>query len=596
MTDRPIAPPDGDAQPVRRPRTRGEGQWALGYHEPLNPAEQIKKEGAPLDVRERIDRIFAPGGFRSISKQDLRSRLRWWGLYTQRKHGVPGDRTGSAEPEELEDEFFMWRIRIDGGRLTTDQLRAIAYASEVHGRDVADITDRQNVQLHWIRIDDVPELFERIESVGLTSADACGDTPRVILGCPLAGVAADEVIDGTAAIRSVRDRYVGDPEVQNLPRKYKTSISGCAHGCTNPEINDISLQGVVHPTLGPGYDPWVGGGLSTHPMFAKRLGAFVPPERVEEVWFGVTTLFREYGYRRSRNHARLKFLVKDWGAEKVRAVLEEEFLSSALPDGPPAIVSPMTTRNHVGAQLQRDGRVSVGFATRAGRISGHQLRLVADLADRFGSGAVALTAQQQVVVTGVAPERSDALVADLEALDLLVKPSAFRKGTMACTGIEFCKLAIGETKGRAQWLTSELERRLPDFGEEIRIHVNGCPNSCARFQVADIGLMAALRVRPDGTKSDAFLVHLGGTMGGADGAGAAGAEGAAESVAGSALGRKVKGVKIYAEDAADYLELLLTRYRHRRGETDTFASYVASLDAEGLARFAAPKEPTGALR
>jgi sulfite reductase (ferredoxin) len=184
----------------------------------------------------------------------------------------------------------------------------------------------------------------------------------------------------------------------------------------------------------------------------------------------------------------------------------------------------------------------------------------------------------------VAPERSDALVSDLDALDLLARPSAFRKGTMACTGIEFCKLAIGETKGRAQWLTSELERRLPDFGEEIRIHVNGCPNSCARFQVADIGLMAALRQRPDGTKSDAFLVHLGGAMGGAGGE------------AGSALGRKVKGVKIYAEDAADYVEQLLRRYLQRRSGTDTFASYVAALDADGLARFAAPKEPTGLLR
>ena len=221
MTDRPTAPPgDPDTRPVRRPRTRGEGQWALGYREPLNTAEQIKKEGAPLDVRERIDRIFAPGGFRSISKQDLRNRLRWWGLYTQRKQGVPGDRTGSAEPEELEDEFFMWRIRIDGGSLTTDQLRAIAHASEYRGRDVADVTDRQNVQLHWIRIEDVPELFEGIETVGLTSVDACGDTPRVILGCPLAGVAADEVIDARPAIRAVRDRYIGDPEVQNLPRKY----------------------------------------------------------------------------------------------------------------------------------------------------------------------------------------------------------------------------------------------------------------------------------------------------------------------------------------------------------------------------------------
>ena len=309
----------------------------------------------------------------------------------------------------------------------------------------------------------------------------------------------------------------------------------------------------------------------------------------------MTTLFREYGYRRSRNHARLKFLVKTGAPRRSVQVLEEEFLVVAAPGRPRghrvAACDPEPRRRAAAARrsVLRRLRDARGADQRAPAAAGRRPR------GPLRVGAVALTAQQQVVVTGVAPERSDALVADLEALDLLVKPSAFRKGTMACTGIEFCKLAIGETKGRAQWLTSELERRLPDFGEEIRIHVNGCPNSCARFQVADIGLMAALRVRPDGTKSDAFLVHLGGTMGGADGAGA-GAEGAAESVAGSALGRKVKGVKIYAEDAADYLELLLTRYRHRRAESDTFASYIASLDAEGLARFAAPKEPTGALR
>jgi sulfite reductase (ferredoxin) len=569
MTDRTAAV----APRSSPPRRRGEGQWGLGYREPLNTAEQIKKEGAPLEVRERIERIFAPGGFRSISKQDLRNRLRWWGLYTQRKQGVPGERTGSAEPEELEDEFFMLRIRIDGGRLTSEQLRAIAWVAERHGRDLADVTDRQNVQLHWIRIEDVPAIFERIEATGLTTADACGDTPRVILGCPLAGVAGDEVIDPTLAIRAVADRYVGDPELQNLPRKFKSSISGCRHGCTNPEINDVSLQGVVHPELGPGYDLWVGGGLSTTPMFARRLGAFVEPDRVAEAWGGVATLFREYGYRRSRNHARLKFLVKDWGPETVREVLEAEFLDRPLPDGPAAAVAPMATRNHVGVQPQRDGRVSVGFAPRAGRIAGHQLRLVADLSERFGEGRLAFTPQQQVVIVDVAAERAPDLVADLEALDLLVTPSSFRKGTMACTGIEFCKLAIGETKGRAYWLTAELEARLPDFDEEIRIHVNGCPNSCARFQVADIGLMAALQPRADGTRSDAFLVHLGGSMGG---------EGS------SSFGRKVKGVKIYAEDAADYVELLVRRYRQRRTSGDTFASFVAGLNADQLARFAAP--------
>jgi sulfite reductase (ferredoxin) len=568
-------------------RPRGEGQWGLGYREPLNVAEQIKKEGGGLDVRERIDRIFAPGGFRSIGKQDLRTRLRWWGLYTQRKQGVPGERTGSAEPEELEDEFFMLRIRIDGGGMTSDQLRAIAWASERFGRDVADVTDRQNVQLHWIRIEDVPVIFERIEAVGLTTQEACGDTPRVILGCPLAGVTVAEVLDATPAIRAVAARFVGDPAFANLPRKYKTSISGCAAQCTNPEINDVSFVGVVGHDGTPGFDLQVGGGLSTNPMFAQRLGAFVEPDRVAEVWAGVTGLFREYGYRRSRNHARFKFLVKDWGPDRVRDVLQAEFLDAPLPDGPPPAAAGMSAREHMGVMPQRDGRVSVGFAPRAGRIAGHQLREVAELADLFGGGSVRATVQQKLVITDVEGSASAELIERLDTLDLRAQPDPFRRGTMACTGIEFCKLAIGETKGRAQWLTAELAERFPGFDEDIRIHVNGCPNSCARFQVADIGLMSALQARPDGTKSDAFLVHLGGTMGGPEGA-------AAET--GSAFGRKVKGVKIYAEDAADYVELLLRRYLRDRGDGDSFSSFVNRLDADGLARFAAPPISHGELR
>ena len=569
MTDRPTAP-------VRTHRPRGEGQWGLGYHEPLNGAEQIKKEDDGLHVRERIERIFAPGGFRSIGKQDLRSRMRWWGLYTQRKQGVPGERTGSAEPEELEDEFFMMRIRVDGGAMDGEQLRAIAWASERYGRDVADVTDRQNVQLHWIRIEDVPAIWERIEATGLSTQEACGDTPRVILGCPLAGVAADEVLDATPDVRAVSARFVGDPAFSNLPRKYKTSISGCAVHCTNPEINDVSFTGVIGGGGQAGYDLSVGGGLSTNPMFAARLGAFVPRERVPEVWAGVTGLFREYGYRRSRNHSRFKFLVKDWGAERVREVLEREFLDAPLPDGPSPAPRPMSARDHVGVFPQRDGRVFVGFAPRAGRIAGHQLRLVADLAERYGSGSVRATPQQKLVIVDVDPSRADELVKELDGLDLRARPDAFRRGMMACTGIEFCKLAIGETKGRAQWLSSELAERLPGFDEEIRIHVNGCPNSCARFQVADIGLMSALHTRPDGTRSDAFLVHLGGTMG-EDGA----------------FGRKVKGVRVYAEDAADYLEALLRRYLRDRDGEGSFAEYVNRLDDAALARFAAPPTREG---
>ena len=560
---------------ARKPRPRGQGQWALGYHEPLNPAERVKRDDDGLNVRDRIEGIFSKQGFRSIGPQDLRSRMRWWGLYTQRKQGVPGGQTATAEPEELEDEFFMMRIRIPGGRMTTEQLRAVAWASERHGRDVADVTDRQNIQLHWIRIEDVPAIWERLEASGLSTQEACGDTPRVMLGCPLAGIDANEILDATPYLVETERRYVADPSFSNLPRKYKTSIAGCRQQCAQHEINDVSFVGVDRGGEA-GFDLWVGGGLSTNPHFAVRLGTFVEPDRVPDVWAGVTGVFRDYGYRRQRNRARLKFLVADWGPERFREVLEKEYLGGPLPDGPAPEPSPMAQRDHVGAFPQRDGRCYVGFAPKAGRILGHQLRLVADLADAYGGGRVTTTTQQKMVVPDVDPDRVDELAARLDELDLRVRPSAFRKGMMACTGIEFCKLAITETKGRAQWLYQELEERLPGFDEPIRIHVNGCPNSCARFQIADIGLMGAVLPRPDGTKSEAFLVHLGGQLGERP-----------------SLGRKAKGVRIYAEDAADYVETLLRRYLRGRNGHSSFATFIGSLSDDELARFA---EPEGGAR
>jgi sulfite reductase (ferredoxin) len=547
------------------PRTvTGQGQWALGYREPLNPNERTKKDDDPLHVKQRILDIYRYTGFGGIDPADLRSRFRWYGLYTQRAAGIPGGRTAVLEPEELEAEYFMLRIRIDGGRLSNPQLRVIAGIATEFGRDVADVTDRQNVQLHWIRIEDVPEIWRRLDEVGLDTTEACGDTPRVMLGCPLAGVAADEIIDGSAALAEIRDRYIGDPAFSNLPRKYKTSISGCARHCTNHEINDVAFVGVIGPDGAPGYDLWVGGGLSTNPKFAVRLGAFVPPERVAEVWAGVTSVFRDYGYRRSRNHARLKFLMADWGPERFRSVLEKEYLDAPLPDGP-APAPYAGQRGHVGVVAQADGRNAVGFAPRAGRTSGTQLARIAELAAEHGSGAVSTTAQQQLVILGVPSESVSALSAALAAEDLPVRPSAFRTGTIACTGIEFCKLAIVETKVRAQQLTAELERRLPDFGEPVTINLNGCPNSCARFQVADIGFKGSVQSGPDGADVEVYQVHLGGHLGGD-----------------AALGRKFRGLKVLADDAADYVERVLRGYAERRSPGEAFAAYVARAEEAWL--------------
>jgi sulfite reductase (ferredoxin) len=540
--------------PPRRPS--GQGQWALGHLEPLTPQERLKKDDDGLNVRARIETIYSKAGFASIDPSDLRGRMRWWGLYTQRRPGIDGGRTAVLEPEELDDEYFMLRVRVPGGALRGDQLRAIATVATEFGRDVADVTDRQNIQLHWIRIEDVPEIWERLEAVGLSTAEACGDTPRNVLGCPLAGVDVDEVLDATDALLAVNELAVGNKEFSNLPRKYKTAISGCPRQCTAHEINDISFVGVRHDDGRVGFDVWVGGGLSTNPKFAQRLGVFVTPDEVPEVWAGVTRVFREYGYRRLRTRARLKFLVADWGAEKFREVLEsEEFLGRRLTDGP-APTPPAGERDHVGVRRQQDGRFYVGAALRSGRTSGTELTAVADLAERHGSGRVALTIEQKVVVLDVDEPQVGALVAALESRDLVVNPSVFRRGTMACTGIEFCKLAIVETKVRSQELYAELERRLPDFDEPITINVNGCPNSCARFQVADIGLKGMIMGDDEG-----FQVHLGGAIGDDP-----------------AFGRKLRGLKVSAAALPDYVERVLRNYSADRNDGERFASWVRRAD------------------
>jgi sulfite reductase (ferredoxin) len=542
----------------------GQGQWALGFREPLNPNERFKKDDDGLNVRARIENVYSVAGFRSIDPSDLRGRMRWWGLYTQRRPGIEGGRTAILEPEELDDEYFMLRIRIPGGQLTSEQLHVIGGISTDFGRDVADITDRQNVQLHWIRIEDVPEIWRRLEAVGLSTTEACGDTPRNMLGCPLAGVAADEVIDATPYLLETNARFAGDPAFSNLPRKFKTAVSGCSTQCTVHEINDVSFVGVRLPDGTAGFDLWVGGGLSTNPKLAVRLGAFVAPERVAEVWAGVCGVFRDYGYRKSRNRARLKFLVSDWGAEEFRRVLETEYLGSPLDDGPAPPLPAAGSRDHVGVHLQHDGRYYVGAAPSVGRVSGAVLTRLAELADEYGGGRIRTTVEQKVAVLDVPEGNVDALVRELAAIGLEVNPSPFRTGTMACTGIEFCKLAIVETKALGADLTAELEQRLPEFDTPVTINVNGCPNSCARFQLADIGLKGSI---VDG--EEGFQVHLGGHL-----------ASSADDSAG--FGRKLRGLKVTSRQLPEYVERLLRNYVAGRADGEAFASWVERADEAAL--------------
>ena len=580
MTDTALAGASADSaaakRPARanRPAAKPHGQWKVDGTTPLNANETWKQEDDGLNVRERIESIYSKDGFDSIPGQDLHGRFRWWGLYTQRKPGIDGGKTATLEPHELEDKYFMLRVRIDGGALTTEQLRVIGQISVDFGRDSADLTDRQNIQLHWIRVEDIPEIWRRLESNGLSTTEACGDVPRVILGSPVAGIAKDEIIDPTPLIAELGERFIGNPLLSNLPRKYKTAITGHPSQDVVHEINDFALVGVKHPELGIGYDLWAGGALSTNPMLGKRLGAFVTPEQAADVWLGVTSIFRDYGYRRMRTKARLKFLMADWGPEKFRQILEDEYLGYKLADGP-AAPKPSTPGDHVGVHEQKDGKFFIGATPIAGRLSGAQLVKLADTLEARGSYRLRTTPHQKLVVLDVPKDEVEPLVAELDALGLSARPSVFRRGTIACTGIEYCKLAIVETKMTAATAVAELERRLADLAESgqlphaLSLHINGCPNSCARIQTADIGLKGMMLPTPDGDPSPGFQVHLGGGL-------------ASNTREEAGLGRTVRGLKVYVEDLPDYVERVVRKFVADHAEGQTFAEWAHAADEEDL--------------
>lgn len=574
-TENPAA---GAGRPARsRPAQskRSEGQWALGERTPLNANEEWKAKEGGLAVRDRVLSTYAKDGFASIPGEDLRGRMRWWGLYTQRRPGIDGGRTAALEPHELDDEYFMLRVRIDGGAVTLAQLRTLAEISTKYARGTADVTDRQNIQYHWIRIEDVPTIWDMLAKVRLGSTEACGDTPRVVLGSPVAGVAADEIIDGTPAIKAIVKKFVGDPELANLPRKFKTAISGSPHQDVAHEISDVAFVGVVHPEHGPGFDLWVGGGLSTNPMLGQRLGTWVPLDEVPEVWHGVIKIFRDYGYRRLRTRARLKFLMADWGPERFREVLEKEYLGRALIDGPAPALPAQGRHDHVGVHRQKNGKFYVGAAPIVGRVSGDVLAKLADAAEKAGSNRIRFTPEQKIVVLDVVAKRVPDLLDDLDAIGLSARASAFRRGTMACTGIEFCKLAITDTKRTATNLVTELENRLADIpelftldGPALSININGCPNSCARAQIADIGLKGIQVPNPDdpqGPTIEGFQIHLGGGLG-----------------LHAGFGRKLRGLKTSSADLPDYVERIVRRWLAERADDEAFASWVVRATEDDL--------------
>ena len=553
------------ATTTRRQRVRKpEGQWKIDGTAPLNHVEEVKQDGEVLDVYDRVVNIYSKQGFDSIPADDIAPRFKWLGLYTQRRQDLGGELTGQVPDAELQDKYFMMRVRFDGGLVNPERLRAVGEISRDYARSTADFTDRQNIQLHWLRIEDIPAIWEKLDTVGLSPLLGCGDVPRIILGSPVAGVAAEEIIDATPAIERIQREHLPNPEFHNLPRKFKSAISGHSRQDVTHEIQDVAFIGSVHPEHGPGFECYVGGGLSTNPMLAQSLGAWIPLDEVPDVWAGVARIFRDYGYRRLRNRARLKFLVAEWGVEKFRTVLEEEYLGRRLIDGPHQPINP-GYRDHIGIHPQKDGRFYLGVKPTVGHTTGEQLIAIADVAERFGITRIRTTAEKELLFLDV--ERTDlaALAAALDETGLYSQPSEWRRNIISCTGLEFCKLAHATTKSRAVELVDELEERIGDIDVPVRIALNGCPNSCARTQVADIGFKGQTVTDADGNRVEGFQVHLGGSMN-----------------IGANFGRKLRGHKVLADEVGDYVTRVVTHFKQQRTDGETFQEWVQRAAEEDL--------------
>jgi sulfite reductase (ferredoxin) len=512
--------------------------------------ERVKRERAPWSILDDIRR-YARDGFESIPDEDLNIRFRHWGLYTQGDgEGVRGDAV----------RYFMMRVRTPNGALTAPMVRAIADLSDRYARGSLDITNRQNFQLHWLRIEDIPAVWDALAEVGWTSMGACGDDTRTVTGCPLAGVDADEVIDASPVAIAVDRHLNGHDAYANLPRKFKITITGCAHWCSYPEINDIGLTAVRRGDE-IGYSLRVGGGLSTRPHLAERLDAFVRADQVTAVAEAITGLFRDSDeLRRNRAKARMKFLflTQGWTAATFLAEVERrlgERLAPAVEEHPPLD----SYRDHVGVHAQKQpGLTYAGFAVPAGRISPDALRRIADLAEKHGSGTLRTTIMQNIVALNIPVERIDAFRREAAGLPdgITLDATPFRRGVISCTGSQYCKLAIVETKAFSRDIVGELERRMPGFGDQVKVHVTGCPNACGQHWIADVGLQG-VQIELDGTTVDGFDFFLGGAVGRAP-----------------RLARRI-GLRLTATDTPEALERMFRVFLESRQESERFAGWVA---------------------
>jgi sulfite reductase (ferredoxin) len=525
--------------------------------------ERLKRELNPWEAYADIQR-FAREGWDSVPPEWFGAYFRWWGIYTQ------GDGVGAIGGKGGEGKavrHLMVRIRIPNGVLDSRQLRTIADLAEWHGRGIADITVRQNFQLHWVTLESLPEVFQALWLKDVTTMGSCGDVTRNVTGCPVAGLDAEELLDASSLVREATELVNGNAAFYNLPRKFKVSISGCRAWCTYPEINDIGLTAVRHPASSEiGFAVRVGGGLSTDPHLGVKLDAFVPRAQALGVFRAIAEIFRDSDVlRQNRERARLKFLFLQhgWTAERFKAEIEARLgapLAPGVPDDPPDDAY----RDHVGIHAQQQpGYCYVGVAVLRGRLTADQMRVAAELADRYGSGAVRTTSMQNFLIPNVRRESAQALARELEGAGFAIDASPFRRGTVACTGSEFCKLALTETKGFARGLVESLEQRMPGFDQQLRINVTGCPNSCGQHWIADLGIEGK-KVKVDGAVVDAYYFCVGGAVG-----------------RHQAVARPI-GLRLPATGVAPAIERLLRAFQAERRDDENFRQFAARHTDEEL--------------
>ena len=479
----------------------------LRKNQKLNKVEKIKLKRHPLEVREAVIETYSKKGIESLDEVPGEvERLKWVGIYPQNQGG----------------NAFMIRIKVPGGVLSAEQAQVIGQIAvdfangpipNPHfGNNFLDLTTRQDVQMHWIKMEDVPEIWRRLEEVGMTTVQACGDSARNVLCCPVSGLGREEIINAYPVAQAISDYFTGNREYANLPRKFKMSVTGCVEDCAQAEINDIGLLPARYEDGTVGFNVRVGGGLSDGPRMASDIDVFVRPEEAVEVTRGIAQVFGELGDRENRWTCRMRYLVQELGPEGFREELEQRTSFELTPAGED--LTKHYRGDHVGVHPQKeDGHYYVGLNVPVGRMSGEQFIEAGRLAGYYG-GEIRLATDQNFIITGVREERLGDLLAEPLLERYSPTPKAFERGVVACTGSEFCRFGIVETKIRAVEWAREMDERVGDgIGQEaIRMHFSGCSASCAQPQIADIGFRGET-AKTEGALVEGVDIGLGGSLG-----------------------------------------------------------------------------------